>query len=148
MINKKETLIFNLKMSFGFDYQTDSDVSYDQSSESSYSEIFINYNIFELLISVAILFGFVICMLAVVFLIVCKYKNKKQLNLTRNNSYNFHVEDIPDTIDEESVQKRSTNNISKSEDSSVSLSSDSTVSLSSDSSISLSSVSSLKYSSE
>lgn len=140
MINKKETLIFNLKMSFGFDSQFDPDVSYDQSSESSYSEIFINYNIFELLISVAILFGFVICMLAVVFLIVCKYKNKRQLNLTRNNNYDFQIEDIPETIDEEFVQKRSTNNISKSEDSSVSLSSDS--------SISLSSVSSLKYSSE
>lgn len=140
MINKKETLIFNLKMSFGFDSQFDPDVSYDQSSESSYSEIFINYNIFELLISVAILFGFVICMLAVVFLIVCKYKNKQQLNLTRNNNYDFHVEDVPETIDEEPVQKRSTNNISKSEDSSVSLTSDS--------SISLSSVSSLKYSSE
>lgn len=140
MINKKETLIFNLKMSFGFDSQFDLDVSYDQSSESSYGEIFINYNIFELLISVAILFGFVICMLAVVFLIVCKYKNKQQLNLTRNNNYDFQIEDVPDTIDEEPVQKRSTNNISKSEDSSVSLSSDS--------SISLSSVSSLKYSSE
>lgn len=140
MINKKETLIFNLKMSFGFDSQFDLDVSYDQSSESSYGEMFINYNIFELLISVAILFGFVICMLAVVFLIVCKYKNKQQLNLTRNNNYDFQIEDIPETIDEEFVQKRSTNNISKSEDSSVSLSSDS--------SVSLSSVSSLKYSSE
>lgn len=140
MINKKETLIFNLKMSFGFDSQFDLDVSYDQSSESSYGEMFINYNIFELLISIAILFGFVICMLAVVFLIVCKYKNKQQLNLTRNNNYDFHIEDVPDTIDEEPVQKRSINNISKSEDSSVSLTSDS--------SISLSSVSSLKYSSE
>lgn len=140
MINKKETIIFNLKMSFRFDSQFDLDVNYDQSSESSYSEIIMKYNIFELLISIGILFVIGICMLAMVFLIICKYKNKKQLNLTRNNNYDFQIEDIPDTIDEDFIQKRSTNNISKSEDSSVSLSSDS--------SVSLSSVSSLKYSSE
>lgn len=117
---KKETLIFNLKMTFEFNKYSDSDSnSYlypkfiseynsEFQSENNFDE---NYNLFEILISILILIGFIICTLIVILIIIYKHKVKQLQEARKINQYIFQIDDIPTITEELSNQQKTENNI-------------------------------------